>query len=355
MTRDRIRLPKLPFVFDFSVNPKWVEAYEQCKQDTWFAIELPEVQEDLQTILQSIAIIFTNCSARKLVFLTKAYMIFVHLLDTSEWDNYEDLDAKMDYLKQCLHAHETKNDRQLEELNPYFFKLAKLFREYEDGRTYEGASKEDTDDYSVDNLMKSLIESLNDIMLNVQYEHVHVTEHDELYSTVGSSTEEKVNNYLTHNISNHYDVILAKLFFNQKILFPSIEEDKTYKELRGCISKIIGIINDIYSLPLDLKHSHHDQINFIIKLSEWIGIGVSEALAIAPDYVDELLQRFDGLSKKLLEKHENSDKVRNYLYFWQRIYVAGLLFCTHCKRYSKHFNQPIKYKFIDRKFNVKSF
>lgn len=349
MTRDQeqFRLPKLPFVFDFAVNENWQEAYEQCKQDERFRSELSDIEEDLKTIVQSIGIIFTDCSATKLCFLSKAYMIFVHLLDSSDWDNYEDVDSKVDYLKQCYSAFQKRDLSQLKELSPYFYKLSELFESYEiEQQTVGSTDGDDEQQYSVDGLMKSLIDSLNEIMLKSE------TEHEELHCSMHSLTvEERANSYLSHNV-NHYDVLLGKLFFNQQMISDEIERDSNYKELRHTMSKAIGLINEIYSFPMEIKLYQQLEMNFIIKLVEWFKISIPQALQLAPDYVDELLQRFDCLSKRLLDTHSNSTKIHNYIDFWKKMYLAAILFCTQTSRYSRFFAHPIKYKFLE-KFNIK--
>ena len=108
---------------------------------------------------------------------------------------------------------------------------------------------------------------------------------------------------------------------------------------------------DIYSLPMEM-HFQQDQMNFILKLVEWFKIPISQALQLAPDYVDELLQKFDGLSNQLIDKY-NNNSILVYLDFWKKMYIAAILFCTQTPRYAKFFNQPINYKFLS-KFDVKS-
>ena len=233
MTRDhQLRLPKLSFIFDFKVNSNWQEALQSCKLDGWFRRELPDVEEDLEIVLKSISILFTDCSASKLCFLAKAYMIFVHLLDSHEWGAYENIDDKMNYLKDCFNAYRTEDNRKLKELNPYFFKLISLFKDYQNDATSMN------EQYSIDTIMESLIGSLNEIMLKVDCEHEELS----CNSLDSLNVDEKINSYLAHNV-NHYDVILSKLFFNQKMISNEIENDKLYKELKLNISKAIGIVN----------------------------------------------------------------------------------------------------------------
>jgi len=344
MTRDQeqFRLPKLPFVFDFTVNENWQLAYEECKQDECFGRELSDIEEDLKTIIQSVGLIFTDCSAKRLCFLSKAYMIFVHLLDSNEWDQYEDVESKVNYLKRCYSAFKNKDDRQLRELSPYFYKLSLLFKEYE----LECGSM-DADQYSVDELMKSLIDSLNEIMIKTEIEHEQLN-----CSMNSSSIDERVNSYLAHNVTNHYDVILAKLFFNQKMICDEIENDQNYKELKLTMSKVIGLVNEIYSFPMEIKLFQQLEMNFIIKLVDWYKLSIQESLQLATDFFDELLQKFDKLSKRLLESHHNSTKVQNYIDFWKKIYSGSMLYCTQTSRYSNFFSHPIKYKFLE-KFNIK--
>lgn len=352
MTRDQeqFRLPKLPFVFDFAVNANWHEAYAECKRDGWFSRELPDCEEDLETILKSVSIVFTDCSAKKLSFLAKAYMIFVHLLESSDWEQYESTDSKVDYLKQCFAAYQKNDERQLKQLNVYFHKLVRLFKDYQDEQQrHGGMSNGDGDEqYSIDSLMEGLINSLNEIMLRVECEHeeLHQASADSL------STNERISSYLAHNV-NHYDVILAKLFFNQRMILPEIEKDKLYCQLKSCVSKAIGIMNDIYSFPIEQQFPQADhQMNFIMKLSEWLSVPISQALQMAPDYVDELLQKFEGLCKQLIDKY-NYKSSQVYIEFWKKMYIAALLFCTQTPRYSRYFSQPIQYKFLEEKFSIR--
>lgn len=350
MTRDQeqFRLPKLPFVFEFVVNTNWHEAYEECRRDGWFSRELPDCEEDLETILKSVSIVFTDCSAKKLSFLAKAYMIFVHLLESPEWEQYETTESKIDYLKQCFDAYQKNDERQLKELNAYLHKLVRLFKDYQDEQRHGGLSNGDRDEpYSVDSLMEGLINSLNEIMLRVECEH------EELHqaSAESVSMDERISSYLAHNV-NHYDVILAKLFFNQQMISPQIEQDKLYCQLKNCISKAIGIMNDIYSFPIEHQFPQADQMNFIMKLSEWLSVSISQALQMAPDYVDEQLQKFEGLCKQLIDKY-GYKTAAVYIEFWKKMYIAALLFCTQTPRYSRYFAAPIQYKFLEEKFSMR--
>lgn len=350
MTRDQeqFRLPKLPFLFDFTVNANWHEALAECTQDGWFNRELPECEEDLETILKSVSIIFNECSAKKLSFLAKAYMIFVHLLESPEWENYDETGAKVAYLKECFSAYQRNDEQQLKELNPYIPKLVRLFRDFQDEQQRLGLSGGDRDEpYSIDSWIENLINSLIEIMLQMECEHeeLHHAEADSL------SSDERITSYLAHNV-NHYDVMLGKLFFQQRMISEEIEQDKLYKELKDCVSQAVSIINDIYSFPIEYSFQQTEQMNFILKLNEWLGIPIPQALQMAPDYVDELLQKFDGASRQLVDKY-GYKRMAIYLEFWKKMYVAALLFCTQTPRYSRYFTQPIKYKFLADKFNIK--
>lgn len=253
-------------------------------------------------------------------------------------------------MNECLNAFEKKDDRKLKELSPYFFKLSQLFKEFA-GVEGNEVKNDDDDQYSVDNLMKSLIESLNEIMLKCE------NEYEELHCSIDSDDlEKRVNGFLSHHV-NHYDVILAKLFFNRKMICDEIEQDEDYKELKHTISKAIGLVNEIYSYEMEIKLFSELEMNFVSQLVSWYkvllnqSITVTHAFSVAQDYVDELLQRFDHLSNKLLITHQNT-KIKNYLNFWKNMYAACILFCSQSNRYCKFFSHPIKYKFLD-KFNIK--